>query len=88
MRGSWGPLDRRQPSREAQTIKQHQIQCTEMDGDEEAQRGGFIGGAAGGDARPKCTVEERWRTRQGEEKTRPGRDGESGVMNGRRSKGR
>ncbi|CAB1416846.1 unnamed protein product [Pleuronectes platessa] len=41
-RGSWGPLDRRQPSRDAETITQHQIQCTEdrgMEGDEEKWMG-------------------------------------------------
>lgn len=32
MRGSRGPLDRRQPSGEAETITQHQIQRTEMEG--------------------------------------------------------
>lgn len=32
VRGSRGPLDRRQPSREAETITQHQIQRTEMEG--------------------------------------------------------
>lgn len=32
MWGSWGPFDRRQPSREAETITQHQIQHTEMEG--------------------------------------------------------
>lgn len=32
MRGSRGPLDRRQPSGEAETITLHQIQRTEMEG--------------------------------------------------------
>lgn len=43
--GSWGPLDRRQPSREAETITQLQIQYRERwrDGRDEADRGG-VGG--------------------------------------------
>lgn len=51
--GSWGSLDRRQPSGEAETIMQHQIQCTEMEGQTEMRRieEGWMGQRA-----------ERWRT--------------------------
>lgn len=50
--GSWGPLDRRQPSREPETITQLQIQYREMEG---WQR-------RGGPRRGGWESAERWRT--------------------------
>lgn len=54
--GSWGPLDRRQPSREAETIMQLQIQYRERwrDGRDEEDRGGPRRGG--------WESAERWRT--------------------------
>lgn len=49
MRGSCGPLDRRQPSGEAETITQHQIQRMEMEGwtERRGREGRSEGGRSG-----------------------------------------
>lgn len=95
--GSWGPLDRRQPSREAETITQHQIQCTGMEGWREMRRHRREdwGGGGGRVGTKKHSWEKVEDTGRGGESTCPGRadaweswkeaDGEGGEKKKKRT---